>query len=180
MRLKHNNRGFTLVELITSTAILGVVGLAASAFMVAGARTYSSVSYSVRLQYEAQLAMAQLQEYTVDCNTGIAWDSGAKIFYIVNDDTVHLFRHDADAQELFYGTSTAYERLNESAATVADALVAEHVTDMDVALEAGKAEIMLNIQRNNKTYHATQIIALRNQPAAEDSWEHLWDEIKYL
>ena len=172
MRLRNNNKGLTLVELITATAILGVVALSASAFMVAGARTYNSVNYAVRLQSEAQIVMAQLQEYTVDCSTGIAWDSGEDTLYIVNDDTVHLFHYDATAQTLSYGTGTA-------AATplTASYLMAEHVTDMDVLLENGKAEIMLQMQRNNKTYDATQIIALRNQPVVESRWDYLWYEI---
>ena len=82
MKLRKNNRGFTLVELIVSTAILGIIAVAAGAFMVAGTRTYSSLNYTVRLQYEAQLAMAQLQEYTIDCTEGIAWDASETKLYI--------------------------------------------------------------------------------------------------
>ncbi len=181
MGLKHNNRGFTLVELIVSTAILGIIALSASAFMVAGARTYNSVNYTVRLQYEAQLAMAQLQEYTVDCNSGIAWDSSTKTLYIVNGSTVHLFQHNATDHTLSYGTATKMQTLSASA----NKLVAEHVTGMDVVLEQGRASITLNMQRNNKTYNATQLIALRNQPATatsaegetEDAWTKLYGKI---
>lgn len=180
MRLKHNNRGFTLVELIAATAILGIVALAASGFMVAGARTYSSVNYSVRLQYEAHLAMAQLQEYTVDCNKGIAWDNSKHALYIVNDDTYHLFRYNAADQKLYYGTGTAYAELGGNTETAAIHLLAEHVTDMDVSLGEGKAEITLDMQRNNKAYHATQVVALRNQPVKGTSWATLWNVIKNL
>ena len=81
MKMRKNNRGFTLVELIVSTAILGIIAVAASAFMVTGTRTYSSLNYTVRLQYEAQLAMAQLQEYTIDCTDGIAWDATEQTLY---------------------------------------------------------------------------------------------------
>lgn len=170
MRLKHNNRGFTLVELIVSAAILSIVALAASAFMVAGARTYSSVNYTVRLQYEAQLAMAQLQEYTVDCTTGIAWDGTT--LYIVNGSTVHLFKFDSAAQTLSYGTDTAADTM-----TPTYALAAEHITAMDVDLADGKAEITLQMQRNNKSYSATQLIALRNQPEFASSWADLRTKI---
>ena len=173
MRFKTDNRGFTLVELIVSTAILSIVALAASTFMIAGTRTYSSLNYTVRLQYEAQIAMAQLQEYTVDCSSGIAWDNSTKTLYVVNGTTVHLFDFDPTAQTLSYGTGSAAEILSVSAT----ALAAEHITDMNVTLEEGKAEITLNMQRNNKTFDATQVIALRNQPKYATSWTLLWNEL---
>ena len=172
-KLRKNNRGVTLVELIVSTAILTIVALAASAFMIAGTRTYSSVSYSVRLQYEAQIAMAQLQEYTVDCTDGIAWDGS--MLYIVNGNDVHLFKFDSQADTLSYAKVRKADNLNEN--TITYDLAAEHITDMDVSLSKGQAEIKLQMQRNTKTYSATQIIAMRNRPVVEDSWAELKDKI---
>ncbi len=172
-KLRKNNRGFTLTELIVSAAILGIVALAASAFMIAGTRTYSSVNYSVRLQYAAQIAMAQLQEYTVDCTDGIAWDGST--LYIVNGTDVHLFKFDSQAETLSYAKTGKAENLDES--TITYNLAAEHITDMDVKLSNGQAEITLQMQRNNKTYSATQVIAMRNRPVIEDSWADLEGKI---
>ena len=172
-KLRKNNRGFTLTELIVSAAILGIVALAASAFMIAGTRAYSSVNYSVRLQYAAQIAMAQLQEYTVDCTDGIAWD-GSKL-YIVNGNDVHLFKFDSQAETLSYAKTRKAETLDES--TIPYNLAAEHIADMDVTLSNGQAEITLQMQRNNKTYSATQVIAMRNRPVIEDSWADLEGKI---
>ena len=172
-KLRKNNRGVTLVELIVSTAILAIVAVAASAFMIAGTRTYSSVSYNVRLQYEAQIAMAQLQEYTVDCTDGIAWDGS--MLYIVNGNDVHLFKFDSAEQTLSYAKVLKADNLNES--TISYDLAAEHITDMDVELNEGQVEITLQMQRNTKTYSATQIIAMRNRPVFETSWAELKDKI---
>ena len=172
-KLRMNNRGFTLTELIVSAAILGIVALAASAFMIAGTRTYSSVNYSVRLQYEAQIAMAQLQEYTVDCTDGIAWDGST--LYIVNGTDVHLFKFDSQAEALSYAKTGKAETLDES--TITYNLAAEHIAGMDVKLSNGQAEIKLQMQRNNKTYSATQVIAMRNRPVVEDSWADLEGKI---
>ena len=170
-KLRKNNRGFTLTELIVSTAILGIVALAASAFMIAGTRTYSSVNYTVRLQYEAQIAMAQLQEYTVDCTDGIAWDGST--LYIVNGTDVHLFAFDSTAQTLSYAKTAKADTLSVSSYDLA----AEHITDMDVTLSEGQAEITLHMERNTKTYSATQLIAMRNRPAVATSWTQLENKI---
>ena len=171
MKLRKNNRGFTLVELIVSTAILSIVAVAASAFMVAGTRTYSSVNYTVRLQYEAQIAMAQLQEYTVDCTDGIAWDGST--LYIVNGTDVHLFKFESAAQTLSYAKTVRADELNVTSYDLA----AEHITDMDVNLSEGQAEITLQMQRNDKTYSVTQLIAMRNRPVIETSWTGLENKI---
>ena len=169
MKLRKNNRGFTLVELIVSTAILSIVAVAASAFMVAGTRTYSSLNYTVRLQYEAQIAMAQLQEYTVDCTNGIAWDGST--LYIVNGTDVHLFKFDSGLQTLSYGKTAKAATLTEPTYNLA----AEHITGMDVDLSReGQVGITLQMQRNAKTYSATQTIALRNRPESADSWAELY------
>lgn len=176
MKFRRNDRGFTLVEMIVSVAILGIIAVGASAFMVAGSRAYGSLSYTVRLQYEAQLAMAQLQEYTVDCATGLAWDDAETALYLVNGGTVHLFDYDASAQTLSYGSGTAAETLT----VTADALAAEHIEAMDVVLQDAdmEAEITLTLCRENQRYTATQVIALRNRPALAESWPALWNEIK--
>ena len=174
-KLRKNNQGFTLVELMVSTVILGIVAVAASAFLVTGTRTYSSVSYTVRLQYEAQIAMAQLQEYTVDCADGIAWDDGANILYVVNGADVHLFKFDSTAQTLAYAKVLKADELNEH--SIDYDLAAEHITDMDVKLSEGMAEVSLQMQRNSKTYSATQLIALRNRPEFAASWSQLEDKI---
>ena len=172
-KLRKNNQGFTLTELIVSTAILGIVAVAACAFMVAGTRSYSSVNYTVRLQYEAQIAMAQLQEYTVDCTDGIAWNGS--ILYIVNGNDVHLFKFNSGTETLSYAKVSKAADLQEDA--IDYDLAADHITGMAVTLSEGQAEITLQMQRNSKTYSATQLIALRNRPEYATSWTLLKGKI---
>lgn len=201
MKVRKNNRGFTLVELLVSTAILGIIAVAASAFMVTGTRLYSSLNYAVRLEYEAQLAMAQLQEYTIDCNQGIAWDvttdatGTTKTLYIANgdgdistaDEVVHAFVYNNDEQTISYKRTATGAGFPENLTFPVDALMAEHVTAMDVDLNMGdkevvlagnQADIMLEMARGNKTYSATQVLALRNQPVQAKTWLALWNTIK--
>ena len=55
--MKNNHRGFTLLELIVSFAILSVLVLVVVGFMSAGAGTYRSVSTETTLQYNSQLTL---------------------------------------------------------------------------------------------------------------------------
>ena len=167
--IQKNNRGFTLVELIVATAILGIVALSACSFMVAGTRAYSSLNYTVRLQQESQLIMTQLEEYAVDCTSGMAWD-GNKL-YIVDGSTVHVFAFGGNA--IRYSTCATAATLTIPAGD----LMAEHVSGMSVSFADKKVHIALDMERNGKSYQATQVIALRNQPETAASWSELHDKL---
>jgi len=179
--MKNDNRGFTLVELIVSIALLGIIAVAAAGFLVTGTRTYTNVNYSVRLQYETQLAMNQIQDYVMNCGKGIAFDGS--ILYIVNsDDTLDEVKWSSADGQLLFGRGSAAE-----SGIQATDLMAEHVTGFavsftpaaadDKVVNAGSAEITLTMERGGKTYTGTQTIALRNKPLAAVSWEKLWDSL---
>ena len=175
---KGRNGGFTLVELIVATAILGVVALSAAGFMSASARTYSSVNYSLRLQYASQLAMAQLQEYLIDCNGGIAWDGDE--LYILNVDpdapadaakgALHLFRYDSAAGCLYYG-----ENVPRAVTPTAVDLLAEYVSAIDLNLDDDSVTVSLTFTRQNKTYTSVQTLSLRNRPIVGNSLSGMLD-----
>ena len=185
LEMKGNNKGFTLVELIVATAILGIVTLAASGFMIAGSRAYSSLNYTQRLQYESQLLMEQLQEYLLDCSAGATW-AGNTLYIVNNNDSdptqkpIYVFTRNSEGQILF-GSGIATELTDSSVATD---LMAEHVTGMNVEFATFRREdnrvviqeitVGLTMERNGKTYQAQQVIALRNQPLYGADWTELW------
>jgi prepilin-type N-terminal cleavage/methylation domain-containing protein len=183
---QKNNRGFTLVELIVSVAILGVIAMAAAGFLVTGTRVYRSVNYSLRLQYESQLAMAQVEDYMLDCSDGAAWSvedaDGSGVLYLVDVEsgvqTAHVFRYDAGEGCIYFGTQAASSSLDSQ--TAAADLLAEHVQAMSVSFsgtdagQADEAAVTLTFSRDNKTYTGTQTIALRNHPAFAANWRELW------
>lgn len=166
--MKHHNKGFTLVELIVGSAIMGILALAAMGFMSTGARTYSSVNYTLRLQYESQLALAQLQTYLLDCNDSIEWDDATDTLSVIQtaasgDRTLYVFQYDSVNQCLYFGSGDP-----ASTVTAAD-LLAEHLTDFsaNIAADATTAKsitLELTFQRQTKSYTGTQTIALRNHP----------------
>lgn len=77
---KLNNAGLSLVELLISVAMLAIVSIAIAAFMSTGSVSYAKTSAEVDLQYDAQLAMNQLQDYLIDATEGAEYTvDGASI-----------------------------------------------------------------------------------------------------
>ena len=168
--MKSNDKGFTLIELLVSAAILGLIAIAAMGLMTTGARSYSAVGYSLRLQYEAQTAMSHLQEQVMDCNGGVVWD-GSTLFLLqldpqgdIDKDRLHVYRFREGC--IYYGNVPAKQAEPENAATD---LLAEYVTDFqaEITNAAGTARtvnLTIALERRNKAYTGTHTIALRNTP----------------
>lgn len=70
-----NEKGFSLVELLVSMAILLVVGTALISFLAHCINQYTRGNQETTLQMEAQTSQNQLQEMVLQTNTGIALNS---------------------------------------------------------------------------------------------------------
>lgn len=182
--MKRNNKGFTLVELIIATAILGIVVTGIYGFMVTGANSYRSVSSSIQLQTAAQQAMGQIQETVLDCDTAVYVPTAGEALYLLNQDS------DTDKYTLCAYTLDAdglnYQQLTATTATEVSAIegskkhpLSELATDF--MAETGESDggrisgitITLTLERDGKSYTGTQTIALRNSPKTVDSLETL-------
>ena len=171
--MKLNNRGLTLVELIVSFAILGIVSVAVFGMLLTSTKTYTSLTTSVKLQYEAQLAMGNIERHILNCNKGLAWNSSDKELFIINEEgtnqklQVVYLDNTNGANELYYGTETLD---GSGRAELRFYLLAEHVTGMNVTFttsdsnEIKQAQLELTLTRNGKSYTSKKIIALRNKP----------------
>ena len=170
--MKLNNRGMTLIEMIVSFAILGVVSVAVFGMLLTATKTYTSLTTTIKLQYEAQLAMANIERHVVNCNEGIAWNSGQNALFIINEEggtkNLQVIYLDKTSNELYYGTQTLND---DGQATLSFYLLAEHVDEMMVTLtpsgsdETRQVQLELKMTRNNKTYTGKKTIALRNKPS---------------
>lgn len=83
-----NNKGYSLVELIVSVAILTIITSAILGFIVTGTKSYGNVSEDVDLQQEAQLSMNQLGDIIIDSTNGLK--------YYYNDNEANTVLSDAD------------------------------------------------------------------------------------
>jgi len=177
--MRNNDHGFTLVELIVSIALLGIIAVAAAGFLVTGTRTYTSVNYSVRLQYETQLAMNQIQDYVMNCSQGIACD-GSTLYIVNSDNSLQEISLKGDQKLYYVGNKMAASDIDS---ITPNDLMAENVTAFGVTFSPAPTEknktttaaiITLTMERGGKSYTGTQTIALRNKPLAANSWSNLW------
>lgn len=80
-----NNKGFSLVELIVTIAILAVVMLGVGLMLSSGTNLFSAVSRSEGEQTELQIALAQIHERVIDCK-GIVVSSNKISIFVDNAD----------------------------------------------------------------------------------------------
>ena len=66
-------KGFTLVEIIVSLAIMSIVAGAVGAFVIAGNNSYMRGNKELTLQEEAQLTANQLIDLIIDVERGISF-----------------------------------------------------------------------------------------------------------
>lgn len=148
--IMEKNRGFSLVELLVTIAILSVVMAIAFSFMVTGSRSFTKGNADASVQKEAELTVNQIEDMIIDLNGGVSMsDDGAKTelsMYHAEDDgsgsmvySKSAVRWDKSDQNVYcskwdvsYDASTG--AFTDGSAEYADQLLAEHVTDFQVDL----------------------------------------------
>lgn len=181
-------RGFTLVEVVVSLAIMAIVSGSVAAFIVAGNRSYIRGNNELTLQEEAQLTANQIIDLIIDVERGIVYsDSGTfSELRLYNEDNVYMLRWQGDTGGSDTNQVYLYEAQNtwtdEAGNTVpkgtegatlqvgdpstADAaLLAQYVTAFSVDLaELADRRVTLNMtfEYEGRTYTIAEAIKLRN------------------
>ena len=190
-------KGFSLVELVVSMAILMVVGIAILGFFTYCVGQYNRSSDETVLQMETQTTQSKLQEILLKTEGGVAVEqNGSKtevrsLFSREEDGTpVKLaLRHENDTlvyEE--YQLDNSWDDTGEESNAwklIDKQLYASYVKNWEVQLydqdgteiedttqvdgpRVAKVEIILNMQANERTYNTFQTIALRNAVVASD------------
>lgn len=169
--MKLNNRGMTLVEMIVAFAILGLVSASIFSMMLTGTKTYTKLTNTVKLQYDAQLATANIEKRILNCDEGFEWDGSSLI--LVEDGTAHVLNWNASTGEFKYGTGP----MSSDEASLNMYLLAEHVTafrvDVQTTTEESvtvvqRVEYEVKLERNGQSYTRGKAVALRNLPPLKD------------
>lgn len=177
-----NNKGFSLIELIVSIAILGVVSIASLGFLVSGVNGYSSVSSNIDLQNKSQITMNFIREYVIDCNEGVFFSAADSTLYTFSSKevwntesaaweksyTAHIFKYNSSDSSLYYGEQPAAVLSPGvfSCSNAAPDLLANGVSSFSAGLFGGtqlsSVTVTVDFFVRNKTFKGIETIALRN------------------
>jgi prepilin-type N-terminal cleavage/methylation domain-containing protein len=142
------DNGMSLVELIIAVAILGIVSVILLGFMNAGAKFYRNAAEELALKTESLIAMAQMSEYIIDCDSIDEWDSN---HIIVTKDGLGTYSFTLSGGTIMLGDSTE------------EALLADGVEDFFVEFDGeSKVTITLGLTKMGKTWKGEQVVYLRN------------------
>lgn len=200
-----NNKGLTLVELIITIAIVGIVSGSIVGFMVTGANGYTRTNSDVNLQYEVQLTMNQLQDMIIDADKGITYERGSEITTetVLEDSLGSITEEDIKVKRIIiYNRSNAYKiewnkeeqklyyykyELTESGGVISlnpitgPILMADYVSGMGVNLTRLSADniarIDLDFTLGTRNYSTYSNITLRNRVRANSDPDEIYDGV---
>lgn len=81
-KIKKNNAGFSLIEMVVAVLIASLLMLGVAAFVSTSRITYSKVTTDARLQEEATAATNYINELLIEsklCGSGTVTDTGGKV-----------------------------------------------------------------------------------------------------
>lgn len=126
-----NNKGYSLVELLMTILIMGIVMLGVAMIMRTTSVSYRNGNSEVAVQSEAQIVANQIEELMVDSTDGISGvyhdGSGKRVCSVTTGIYKHWLVFDASVSKLYYSKTGSSEGSYGSLS-----LMADYVTDFDV------------------------------------------------
>lgn len=178
MKAKRNNKGYTLVEMLITLAIFGIIMIGIAMMMRTTSISYLKGSREVAMQTEVQIVANQVEELLVDATTGFSGmltdAAGRKYCWIQSGTTKHWLVFDSVEQELLYDSTADGSGYTDDSLS----LMAEYVSDFNITgwekLSAtpsdncdNKVTIELAMNNEGYEYEVSRDVFFRN--ALEDA-----------
>ena len=182
-----SNKGFSLVELIVSFAILAIAGTAIYGLMSAGTNHFTRTGTDVGLQYEQQVVVNRLRDTIIEASNAINYDVDAEgndslLIYSLEDMGVtssgahtHTYKYRVSKIYLegnqLKKISALYDDVDSVTSTLSgvtatdDSLLGDNVKHIDFDLSDianGKIEFEITFEQGESEITSKQIVSLRN------------------
>lgn len=178
-------KGFTLVEIIVSLAIMTIVAGAVGAFMVAGNNSYMRGNKELTLQEEAQLTANQIIDMIIDVEKDIQFtDNGTTSeLFLENEKNSYLLQWRegsgaADPGKVYFYESDNTLDADGNLVWSSESLLAEYVTKFDVDLSGVRKDrtvvLRMDFAYQDKNYSINETIRLRNDLSAAKGTDYVW------
>lgn len=200
----RNQKGFSLVELVITMALLAMVSLAVSGFIATGSRTYVNTNREIQVQKEAQLSVNQMTDIIIDVEKGVQYvdgtcelTEGATSATVVKRE-LKLYNEKNNKSYLlrFYGGSDMIENEKENCIyllegvdvgtggvidiqfTGEEYLLAQYVEDFNVdisELADKRMEMRVKYTMDSRSYETKETVKLRNDIAASTNLSEIYE-----
>jgi prepilin-type N-terminal cleavage/methylation domain-containing protein len=183
-----DKRGYTLVELVISMAILAIVGGAITLLMQSGSRSYSNTKAELDLQMESQTLMAQLSTMIMESNcvyyddankalvlyqiktlkmpkATVSVSGGSKSKYeeikVVKDQKLIKFRNGKLYLEE-HDAMTAVPPTGSALSYKPEELFADYMNSFKADIDGSKVTVSFEMKSGKKTYKIDETTKIRN------------------
>lgn len=162
METNIENKGFTLIELVVSIAIMAIVITAVTYFMSRSTKNYQYASDDISLQTEAQTMMNQLCDIIMEANN-VKFDPSLNLLKIYQTNIIYVITFDTSNHKLMFKKT-----LHDGTNLTTDQIFGEYVesfivTDTGLANSNKEIGVSIGLKKGVKEYHFHNIVTLRNR-----------------
>lgn len=175
MKTIVNDKGYTLVELLLSIAILGIIMAQVGRIMMSTTQLYLNGNMEVNLQTDAQQVIQMFEELAIDCDKSISFDGTSTITITNKPTSTYLNNYEI---KLIKDAGKEYGDLwlvlkNTSNEIKSTQLMANNVAAINLEkntfAENSRVVFTVKMQNDMYTYNSSKDIYLRNHIGDSDS-----------
>lgn len=161
---KFKYKGFTLVELLLSIAVLSIVMLVIVAIMRNATVNYKNGNFDVSAQADAQILLSQMEEFLIDANTKVLANPQLDYDeYIIDKDldSEKVIKWDKQTKQVLYKDKT-----NTSYSLMADHVEEFYIDGLQSSSKDNACVVSVNLSYSddsvNREYSSSQKVYFRN------------------
>jgi prepilin-type N-terminal cleavage/methylation domain-containing protein len=154
MKSPHS-KGFTLIEIVIALAIMSMVMVTASRFLISVLNQYSKDNYDIKLQTEVEEILNLVENKVM----------GADGAQVTSDQELQIYFSSASENYLFYLNETDYYYAKDGNKSQR-VYLGTHVSSVDYVVTETTVTVNLHMAYRGVTYDASRSILLRNSAVA--------------